>query len=239
MQMPLIDSFQACQTVGENGVPVLPRALVGVAASKAGYCIPSPVIHEATQNSNHMTADDFINLCEGQSQTRITPEAMSQALVRIAPSNIITCSQLEQLINENGPCENSLTSEEIQAFFALLDSDHAGYIKTTALMRMFYGNEGVRTLLSVRQQEVQRMRVAEEEHSLHLEAERAEAERIATQQSETEAQASMQAQAAEDEQLQQEAERQRLAMQMAEQRQLEREAALMEARKKKKASACC
>lgn len=184
MPATVAQAFEKRQVAREDGVNVLPRRLIAVAAMEAGYHLTSPVIEEAARGAKYpgqMTEEEFIAFCESHQSALVTPEEMAKAVVVIAPGGIITRGSLEKIVNKTSNKENALTDEETDALFDALDTENKSAITAEDLMRALYGEEGALCLAERRKMELEeapaRIQKHEEEEAAAAAAQEAEEEK--------------------------------------------------------------
>ncbi|CAM45202.1 i/6 autoantigen-like protein [Leishmania braziliensis MHOM/BR/75/M2904] len=139
------DAFKKRQVTREDGVEVLPRHMITVAALEAGYCLTSPTIDEAVAKTTYpgqMTAHEFSDFCDRNTSSFISAQEMAKYVVVAAPSGVLTRGSLEEMMNKLKSKEDGLLDEEVEALFTTLDTHNKGAITTAALMRALYGKEG-------------------------------------------------------------------------------------------------
>ncbi|XQJ27018.1 i/6 autoantigen-like protein [Leishmania guyanensis] len=160
------DAFKKRQVTREDGVEVLPRHMITVAALEAGYCLTSPTIDEAVSKTTYpgqMTAHEFSDFCDRNTSSFISAQEMAKYVVVAAPSGVFTRGSLEEMMNKLKSKEDGLLDEEVEALFTTLDTHNKGAITTTALMRALYGKEGVCCLAERRRLDAEESRRRQEE----------------------------------------------------------------------------
>lgn len=181
MPITAAEAFEKRQITREDGINVLPRSLITVAALEAGYCLPSPTVDEAvtaTKYPGQMTCQEFADFCEQHQESFVSARELAKAVVVIAPSNVITRGSLEEIFSRCSNPSSALTEEEVDALFNTLDTENKGAIDAEDFMRALHGDEGVLCLHEQRHADAKeaKIRIAEAEREA---AERAEQERLA------------------------------------------------------------
>lgn len=142
-------AFNKRAVMRPDGVEVLSRPLVTVAAIEAGYTIPTPMVDEDVANARYpgcLTAEEFNNLCERNSGSQISLEAMASAILMVAPDNCITRASLEAILEESSNDKFTLTAEEIDLLFDNIDTNRNSKITADDLMKALFGAKGVQAL---------------------------------------------------------------------------------------------
>lgn len=129
-----------------DGVAVLTRPLITVAALEAGYTLPTPVVDDEVQKTAYpgqMTQEEFEKICEKNADSAVTSQAMASAIVMVAPDNVITRASLEEILSSSSDKKISLSEAEIDLLFDTLDSAHTSAISGDDLMKTLYGPDGL------------------------------------------------------------------------------------------------
>lgn len=145
MPISTTEAFAKRHVTREDGVDVLPRKMIPVAALEAGYCLSSPIVNEAAAGATYpdqMTAAEFTALCEKNQSAFISAEDMAKAVVVVAPAGVITRGSLEEVMGKSNKKEDFLSEDEVEALFTTLDKDNKGAITAEDFMRALYGDEG-------------------------------------------------------------------------------------------------
>lgn len=145
MLITTTEAFAKRHVTREDGVDVLPRNMITIAALEAGYCLSSPTVKEAVVNGTYpdqMTAEEFAALCEKNQSAFMSAEDMAKAVVVVAPAGVITRGSLEEIMNKSSNKDDALSEDEVEALFTTLDSDNKGAITAEDFMRALYGDEG-------------------------------------------------------------------------------------------------
>lgn len=146
MPISTTEAFEKRHVTREDGVEVLPRKMITVAALEAGYCLSSPTVNEAVIGGTYpdqMTAEEFAALCEKNQSAFMSAEDMAKAVVVVAPAGVITRGSLEEIMNKSSNKDGALSEDEVEALFTTLDADNKGAITAEDFMRALYGDEGV------------------------------------------------------------------------------------------------
>ncbi|KAK7198747.1 i/6 autoantigen-like protein [Novymonas esmeraldas] len=178
MPISTAEAFKKRHVTREDGVEVLPRAMITVAALEAGYCLASPKIDEAVTHTEHhgqMTAEEFAEFCDSNRSSFVSAEEMAKSVVVIAPSGVITRGSLDEITNRSSSKAGALSDEEVEALFTTLDADNKGAITAEDFMRALYGEDGVFRLAERRKLDAAESQRRQKEAA---ERERAEKERI-------------------------------------------------------------
>lgn len=153
MPVSTAEAFEKRQVAREDGVQVLPRSVIPVAALEAGYHLSSPAINDAVANSKYpgqMTNEEFAAFCDNNKDSFVSAEKLAKAVVVVAPTNVITRASLEDIINRSSKPEDCLSEEEVEALFTTLDTDNRGAIDAEDFMRAIHGEEGAIALYQAR-----------------------------------------------------------------------------------------
>lgn len=239
MPISTTEAFAKRRVTREDGVEVLPRSMITVAALEAGYCLPSPTVKEAVIGATYpdqMTAAEFTQLCEKNQSAFMSAEDMAKAVVVIAPAGVITRGSLEEIVNKSSNKDAALSEDEVEALFTTLDTDNKGAITAEDFMRSLYGDEGVyrlaeRRKLDAADAERRKEEAAAQEHAKKEKEEDDKRKGAAAEAQRREEEERQKAEAAKKE--------------AAEKEKKEKESKAKEAskdketEKKKKASACC
>lgn len=145
MPITTAEAFAKRHVTRDDGVEVLPRTMITVAALEAGYCLPSPTVNEAVIGATYpdqMTAEEFAQLCEKNQSAFMSAEDMAKAVVVVAPSGVITRGSLEEIMKKSSHKEDALSEDEVEALFTALDTDSKGAITAEDFMRALYGDDG-------------------------------------------------------------------------------------------------
>ncbi|KAG5479133.1 hypothetical protein LSCM1_02985 [Leishmania martiniquensis] len=178
MPISAVSAFQHHQVTREDGVGVLPKFMVPVAALEAGYCLAPPTIDEAMDSAlypGQMTIEEFSEFCDKNKGSFMSAEYMAKCVVLVAPSGVITRASLEAIMDKFSSKEGALADEEVEALFTTLDVNNKGAITTQRFMRALYGDEGVYCLAERRRldhAELLRLREAAEAEKLRMEEEK-------------------------------------------------------------------
>ncbi|CAG9574011.1 i/6 autoantigen-like protein [Leishmania major strain Friedlin] len=143
------DAFEKRHITRSDGVEVLPREMITVAALEAGYCLASPTVGEAVGKTTYpgqMTAYEFAELCEDNRSSFMSAEDMAKCVVVVAPAHVITRRSLEEIMAKGSSKNDALSDEEVDALFSILDAENKGAITDKDFMRALYGNLGLRCL---------------------------------------------------------------------------------------------
>lgn len=178
MPITAAEAFKKRHITRKDGVQVLPRPMITVAALEAGYHLPSPTIDEAVAHTTyhgHMTAQEFSEFCEQHKESFVSARALAKAVVVVAPSNVITRGSLEEIISKSSTPEVALSEEEVDTLFHTLDTDNKGAIDAEDFMRALHGEEGVTCLREQRRADAKEAR--EQIAKAERDARRAEEER--------------------------------------------------------------
>lgn len=176
MPISTAEAFQKRHITREDGVSVLPRTMIPVAALEAGYSLASPAINDAVSKATYpgqMTAEEFNDFCEKNKSSMLTAEEMAKSVVVVAPAGVITRGSLEEIINKSTVKDNALSEEEVDALFTTLDTENKGAITAEDFMRALYGEDGVYRLAERRKldaEEARRRKAAEEKEAREREA---------------------------------------------------------------------
>ncbi|KAG5479677.1 hypothetical protein CUR178_03440 [Leishmania enriettii] len=149
MPISAVDAFEHHQVTREDGIAVLPKYMVAVAALEAGYCPASPTIDEAVKNAlypGQVTSEEFTEFCDRNKSSFLSAEYMAKCVVLVAPSGVITRRSMEEIMDKLSLKEGGLTDEEVEALFTTLDVNNKGAITAQRFMRALYGDEGVQCL---------------------------------------------------------------------------------------------
>ncbi|CAJ1988847.1 protein of unknown function - conserved [Leishmania donovani] len=147
------DAFEKRHITREDGIEVLPRQMITVAALEAGYCLSSPTIGEAVSKTTYpgqMTAYEFTEFCEDNKSSLMSAEDMAKCVVVVAPAHVITRRSLEEIMAKGSSKKDALSDEEVDALFSTLDTENKGAITDKDFMRALYGDLGVRCLAARR-----------------------------------------------------------------------------------------
>ncbi|KPI83296.1 i/6 autoantigen-like protein [Leptomonas seymouri] len=145
MPISTVEAFAKRHVTREDGVDVLPRKMIPVAALEAGYCLSSPTINDAVVGATYpdqMTAEEFAALCEKNQSAFVSAEDMAKSVVVVAPAGVITRGSLEEIMNKGSKKGDALSEDEVEALFTTLDTDSTGAITAEDFMRALYGDEG-------------------------------------------------------------------------------------------------
>ncbi|CAD2218466.1 i/6 autoantigen-like protein [Angomonas deanei] len=155
--MPTVkEVFTKHHTDRADGVQVLTRPLISVAALEAGYSLESPTIDDAVTSTKYpgqMTEEEFAEFCEKNKDNFISPQAMAKSVVVVSPSGVITRASLQEITKKSSDSSSGLSDEEVDALFATLDKDNKGAISAEDLMRAMYGEEGALCLAEQRKKD--------------------------------------------------------------------------------------
>lgn len=188
VRMNPIRAFKKRCVARDDGVAVLNRPLITVAALEAGYTLPSPMVDDEVTKTvypGQMTQDEFVTLCENNSETKVTAKRMAKAVLLMNPDGKpLTRASLEQVLNTCSDKQLKLSEEEIDLLFDTLDTAHTSSITSEQLMQGLYGADGLSALEDERffliqegHEHLERERQKEKERR-RLEEERLEAERL-------------------------------------------------------------
>ncbi|CBZ27111.1 i/6 autoantigen-like protein [Leishmania mexicana MHOM/GT/2001/U1103] len=147
------DAFEKRRITREDGIDVLPRQMITVAALEAGYCLRSPTVGEAVSKTTYpgqMTAYEFTEFCEDNRSSLMSAEDMAKCVVVVAPACIITRRSLEEIVTKSSFKKDALSEEEVDALFSILDAENKGAITDRDFMRALYGETGVHCLAARR-----------------------------------------------------------------------------------------
>lgn len=147
------DAFEKRRITREDGIDVLPRQMITVAALEAGYCLRSPTVGEAVSKTTYpgqMTAYEFTEFCEDNRSSLMSAEEMAKCVVVVAPACIITRRSLEEIVTKSSFKKDALSEEEVDALFSILDAKNKGAITDRDFMRALYGETGVHCLAARR-----------------------------------------------------------------------------------------
>ncbi|KAG5501742.1 hypothetical protein JIQ42_05594 [Leishmania sp. Namibia] len=173
MPISAVDAFEHHQVTREDGITVLPKYMVTVAALEAGYCPASPTIDETMKNAlypGQMTSEEFTELCDRNKSSFLSAEYMAKCVVLVAPSGVITRRSMEEIMDKLSLKEGGLTDEEVDALFTTLDINNKGAITAQRFMRALYGDEGVHCLAERRRLEYEEaMRLRKDAEKLRME----------------------------------------------------------------------
>ncbi|KPA85801.1 putative mitochondrial I/6 autoantigen-like protein [Leptomonas pyrrhocoris] len=145
MPISTTEAFAKRHVTRDDGVDVLPRKVITVAALEAGYCLSSPTVNDAMGGATYpdqMTAEEFAALCEKNKSAFMSAEDMAKSVVVVAPSGVITRGSLEEIIKKSNNKGDALSEDEVEALFTTLDTDNKGAITAEDFMRSLYGDEG-------------------------------------------------------------------------------------------------
>ncbi|RNF00284.1 I/6 autoantigen [Trypanosoma rangeli] len=165
------EAFEERHLQRNDGDKVIPASLALVAALESGHRLKLSSVEEAAGSAKYcgfLTKEEFVALCEKNPDNCLDASVMAKHVSVLAPDGFFTRASLQEVALKAGSTQDSLSADEVDALFDLLDDENTGSISAERLMEAVYGEEGKVVLAKQRKEyatakaEEERQRAARE-----------------------------------------------------------------------------
>nr|AGN32882.1 I/6 autoantigen [Trypanosoma rangeli] len=172
MLMLPAEAFEERHLQRNDGDKVIPASLALVAALESGHRLKLSSVEEAAASAKYsgfLTKEEFVALCEKNPDNCLDASMMAKHVSVLAPDGFFTRASLQEVALKAGSTQDSLSADEVDALFDLLDNENTGSISAERLMEAVYGEEG-RVVLAKQRKEYATAKAEEERQRAAREA---------------------------------------------------------------------
>ncbi|RNE94816.1 I/6 autoantigen, partial [Trypanosoma conorhini] len=131
------EAFEEHHLQRDDGDKVIPPSLALVAALESGHRFKLSSVEEAADSAKYrgfLTKEEFVSLCEKNTDNCLDAALMAKHISVLAPDGFFTRASLQGAASKAASSQDSLSVDEVDALFDLLDSENTGSIPAERLM---------------------------------------------------------------------------------------------------------